>query len=116
VKLDFTTADPQHSAWRSPVRSSLARGMRDVSAEAGDALGPAAGVAGIELEGPKAAQLLARLTELDLAALPAIGAVAEVRMLLERTGERRFRLWFGQELSDYVVEVVLDTAEGLGWA
>ena len=115
MSLDFATADPGHSAWRSPVRRALPPGMGDVSAEAGDTLGPAAGVAGIELEGPKAAQLLARLTELDLGALPAIGAVAEVRMLLERAGEQRFRLWFGQELSDYVAEVALDTAEGLAW-
>jgi hypothetical protein len=112
---DFATADPGHPAWRSPVRRSFPDGIRDVSGEAGDGLGPAAGVAGIELDGPKAAQLLARLTELDLDALPAVGAVAEVRMLLERPAVSRFRLWFGRELADYVGEVVVDTAEGLGW-
>jgi hypothetical protein len=115
VSVDFATADPGHPAWRSPVRLALPEGIRDVSAEAGDTLGPAAGIAGIELEGGQAAQLLARLTELDLDALPAFGAVAEVRMLLERPAARRFRLWFGQDLAGYVAEVVLDTAEGLGW-
>jgi hypothetical protein len=115
VSVDFATADPGHPAWRSPVRLALPEGIRDVSAEAGDTLGPAAGVAGIELESEKAAQLLTRLTELDLEALPAVGSIAEVRMLLERPAAGRFRLWFGRELTDYVAEVVLDTAEGLGW-
>jgi sarcosine oxidase gamma subunit len=116
--LEFTRVDPGHAAWRSPLRRALANaptGIRDVTAEATDALAPAAGVAGLELEGEHAAQLLARLTELDLEALPATGAVAEVRMLLERPAQARFRIWFGQELSDYVAEAVLDIAEGLGW-
>jgi len=116
--LEFTRVDPGHAAWRSPLRRALANaptGIRDVTAEATDALAPAAGVAGLELEGEHAAQLLARLTELDLDALPATGAVAEVRMLLERPAQTRFRIWFGQELSDYVAGAVLDTAEGLGW-
>jgi hypothetical protein len=118
VTFDFGTADPRHAAWRSPLARTLRvapNGIRDVTAEATDALGPAAGVAGIELEGEHAARLLARLTELELDALPAIGTVAEVRMLIERPADGRFRLWFGQELSDYVAEVVLDAAEGLGW-
>jgi hypothetical protein len=115
VNLDFATADAGHHAWRSPVRRSFPDGIRDVSAQAGDTLGPPAGVAGLELEGPKAAQLLARLTELDLDTLPAVGAVAEVRMLIERPAATRFRLWFGQELADYVGEVVVDTAEGVWW-
>jgi hypothetical protein len=112
---DFVTADPAHGAWRSPVRATLPAGICDVSAEADDRLGPAAGVAGLELEGPHAAQLLARLTALDLDALPATGAVADVRMLLERPAPERFRIWFGQELAAYVAHSVLDTAEGLGW-
>jgi hypothetical protein len=120
--LDFTVADAGHPAWRSPLRRALAAaptGIRDITADATETiverLGPAAGVAGIEIEGAAAARLLARLTALDLEELPAVGAVAEVRMLLERPEPRRFRLWFGQELSDYVAEVVLDTAEGLAW-
>jgi sarcosine oxidase gamma subunit len=112
---DFAVSDPAHEAWRSPVRATLPEGIRDVCAEAGNELGPAAGVAGLELEGPKAAQLLARLTALDLDALPATGAVAEVRMLVERPAAQRFRIWFGQELAVYVTEVVVDTAEGLSW-
>jgi hypothetical protein len=115
VLPDFAAADPAREAWRSPVRATLPSGIRDVSAEAGDELAPAAGVAGLELEGPKAAQLLRRLTALDLDALPAVGAVAEVRMRVERPAGQRFRIWFGQELAQYVAEAVLDTAEGVGW-
>jgi hypothetical protein len=112
---EFAVADPGHEAWRSPVRATLPEGISDVSAEAGDELGPAAGVAGLELEGPQAARLLARITALDLDTLPATGAVAEVRMLVERPAPERFRIWFGQELATYVAEVVVDAAEGLAW-
>jgi hypothetical protein len=115
VNLDFVVADPSRPEWRSPVSSALPDGIRDVSAEATDELGPAAGVAGFELEGPQAAQLLARLTALDLDSLPAMGAVAEVRMLVERSAAQRFRIWVGQELAGYVAEALVDTAEGLGW-
>jgi hypothetical protein len=34
--------------------------------------------------------------------------------VIERRGERRFRLFVPQELGHYVVEVVLDTLRGLG--
>jgi len=118
--LGFLTVDPKHPGWRSPLRRALADapgGVRDVTAEAIAAdvsvLGPAAGIAGIELEAPFAARILARMTDLDLAALPATGAVAHVRARVERHGETRFRLWFGQEYSDYLAEVVLDAWKGL---
>jgi|SRR5262245_9526834 len=121
--LEFILADPSSSAWRSPLRRALERapeGIRDVTAlvDASQvaALGPAAGVAGIEIEGPEALRLLRRLTDLDLGALPAIGAVAQVRTLVVAEGEDRFRLWFPQEYADYVAGVVLDTCRGLVWA
>ncbi len=79
-------------------------------------LGPAAGAAGIEIEGSEARRVLRRLTDLDLDALPAIGAVAQVRTLVVVQAEDSFRLWFPQEYADYVAAVVLDTAEGVGWA
>jgi sarcosine oxidase gamma subunit len=116
--LDFTRADPGHPAWRSPLARALGDapdGIQDVTTEAADTLGPAAGVAGIELEGEHAARVLARLTELELDSLPAVGAVAEVRMLVERAKPHGFRIWFGQEFADYVAEVVLDAAKGVGW-
>ena len=122
-RLEFTIADPASPAWRSPLRRALARapeGIRDVTALVDEAqvagLGAAAGVAGIEIEGPEARHVLRRLTELDLDALPAIGAVAQVRTLVVVQAEDSFRLWFPQEYADYVAAVVLDTAEGVGWA
>lgn len=116
----FLIADPAHLAWRSPLRRALASapgGVRDVTAQvdAGEisALGPAAGVAGIEIEGPFTPRLLARLTDLDLDALPAIGAVAHVRALVVSRGAECYRVWFPQEYADYMGEVVLDAWEGL---
>ena len=121
--LEFLVADPSSPAWRSPLRRGLARapeGIRDVTALVEESqvarLGPAAAVAGIELEGSEARLLLRRLTDLDLDALPAIGAVAQVRTLVVVQAEDSFRLWFAQEYADYVAGVVLDTAEGVGWA
>ncbi len=118
--LEFLTADPTHEAWRSPLRRALAdapEGVRDITAEAVSAdvstLGPAAGVAGIEIEAPFAPRLLARLTDLELDALPAIGAVAHVRALVVSRGAECYRIWFPQEYADYLAEVVLDAWEGL---
>ena len=117
---EFLVADPSSPAWRSPLRRALAQapaGIRDVTALVDEAevaaLGPAAGVAGIEVDRPDAERLLRRLTDLDLDDLPAIGAVARVRALVVREAEQRYRLWFPQEYSDYVAEVVLDAAAGL---
>lgn len=117
---EFLLADPQHPGWRSPLRRALAdapEGIRDVTAEADTteiaSLGPTAGVAGIEIEAPFATRLLARLTELDLATLPAVGAVARVRALVARSGPGSFRIWFPQEYADYLAGVVLDAWEGL---
>jgi sarcosine oxidase gamma subunit len=65
----------------------------------------------IEVEGE---QLMRRLTELDLEALPAIGAVARgTTAVVERLGPDRFRLHVAQELSQYVADVVDDLAKGL---
>ena len=118
--LEFLVADPQHPGWRSPLRRALEhspQGVRDVTAEvrANDAaaLGPAAGVAGIEIEAPFAPRLLARLTDLDLEALPSVGAVAHVRALVTRRRRDCYRIWLPQEYSDYLAEVILDAWEGL---
>ena len=117
---EFLLVDPAASAWRSPLRRALERapeGIRDVSALVGEdeeaALGPAAGLAGIELEGPRVETLLRRLTDLRLDALPAVGAVAHVRALVAPAGADRYRIWFPQEYSDYLAEVVLDAAKGI---
>ncbi|MBA2461601.1 MAG: hypothetical protein H0V45_07555, partial [Actinobacteria bacterium] len=66
-------------------------------------------LAGIQVTGE---QLLRRLTDLDLDALPAVGALARVPATVLRHGDE-FRIFFPQEYADYVAEVVLDTAAGL---
>ena len=71
-----------------------------------------ASLAAFEVEGE---DLLRRLTELDLGALPCVGAIARgVPAVLERRGGERFRLFVPQELGHYVAEVAADAAEGLG--
>jgi sarcosine oxidase gamma subunit len=71
-----------------------------------------AALAALEVEGE---DLMRRLTELDLGQLPAIGAIARgTTALIERRGGERFRLFVPQELGEFVAEVVVDMARGLG--
>jgi len=68
-------------------------------------------LAGLEVEGE---QLMRRLTELDLSALPAVGAIARgTPAVIERVGPERFRLFVPQELAEYVADVINDLAEGI---
>jgi hypothetical protein len=70
-----------------------------------------AGLAALEVEGE---DLMRRLTELDLDALPAVGAIARgTTALIERRGGERFRLFVPQELGQFVAEVVTDMTRGL---
>jgi hypothetical protein len=107
-------SDPAHPAWRSPLARALAEapaGIRDVTAEARDGpLGIAAGIAGIEIEAPFARTLLRRLTDLEP---PGVGMLAHVRVQVEVIGDDRYRIWFPQELSDYLAHVVVDARAGL---
>jgi sarcosine oxidase gamma subunit len=69
-----------------------------------------AALVAVEVEGE---ELMRRLTELDLDALPAIGSVARgTTAVIERLGGRRFRLLVPQELAQYVAEFVAEAAEG----
>ena len=120
TQLEFLAADPQHPAWRSPLRRALEHapsGVCDVTAEVEAkevaALGPTPGVAGIEIDAPFAARLLARLTDLNLEALPSVGTVAHVRALVAWRRRDCYRIWLPQEYSEYLAEVVLDAWEGL---
>jgi hypothetical protein len=71
-----------------------------------------AALAALEVEGE---DLMRRLTELDLGALPAIGSIARgTTALIERRDGERFRLFVPQELGQFVAEVVNDMARGLG--
>jgi sarcosine oxidase gamma subunit len=68
-------------------------------------------LAGLRVRGET---LMRRLTELDLGALPAVGAVAHVQAYVIRDGDETFRLYFPQEYGHYLVEVVIDAAQGVG--
>ncbi len=61
-------------------------------------------LAGLRIEAADAATLMRRLTDLDLEALPAVGAVARVPALL-RGGGDSFELFWPQELGHHLVEV-----------
>jgi sarcosine oxidase gamma subunit len=67
-------------------------------------------LAGLQVRG---AALMRRLTDLDLDALPAVGAVAHVQAYVLRDEGEAFRLFFPQEYGHYLAEVVVDAAEGL---
>src|SRR5205823_107672 len=61
-------------------------------------------LAGIAIERP---ELMRRLTDLDLASLPAAGKVADVQAYVFAAGEG-FRIFFPQEYGHSVVETVRD--------
>jgi hypothetical protein len=69
-----------------------------------------AGWAGLSLRGEA---VLRRLTDLDPASLPAVGAVAHVQALVMPDEAETFRLFFPQEYGHYVAEVVVDAAAGV---
>jgi hypothetical protein len=58
-------------------------------------------------------QLMRRLTDLDLDALPAAGPFAHAAAIVLRDEGDRFRVYVAQELGHDVVHAVLDTYEGL---
>jgi sarcosine oxidase gamma subunit len=73
------------------------------------AIDVSATLAGLSVRGE---QLMRRITDLDLDALPAAGAVSHIQAVVTRDGDS-FALWFSQEYSDYLTEVVIDAHEGL---
>lgn len=66
-------------------------------------------LAGIALE---RADLMRRLTDLDLSTLPAAGKVADVPALVSET-QGSFRIFFPQEYGHSVVEAIRDAQAGL---
>lgn len=85
------------------------RHARQLYARARSVVDVTTALAGIQVTGE---QLLRRLTDLDLDALPAVGALARVPATVLRHGDE-FRIFFPQEYADYVAEVVIDTVAGL---
>ena len=73
------------------------------------AIDVSASLAGLSVRGEA---VMRRITDLDLDALPAAGAVSHVQAIVTRDGDS-FALWFAQEYSDYLAEVVIDAWEGL---
>jgi len=70
-----------------------------------------AALAALEVEGE---DLMRRLTELDLDALPAVGSILRgTPAVIERLGGERFRLFVPQELGQFVAETVVDLVAGL---
>jgi hypothetical protein len=70
-----------------------------------------AALAALEIEGER---LLRRLTDLDPATLPAVGAILrDVPALIEPRGGGRFRLFVPAELGRYAAETITDIARGL---
>ena len=73
------------------------------------AIDVSASLAGLSVRGEA---VMRRITDLDLDALPAAGAVSHVQAIVTRDGDS-FALWFAQEYSDYLAEVVIDAYGGL---
>ncbi len=73
------------------------------------AIDVSASLAGLSVRGEA---VMRRITDLDLDALPAAGAVSHAQAIVTRDGDS-FALWFAQEYSDYLAEVVIDAHEGL---
>ncbi len=87
----------------------IARLLEQLNARARSVVDVTSALAGLHVSGE---QLLRRLTDLDLDALPAVGSVAHIPATLVREGDE-FRLFFPQEYADHVAAVVLDAAAGL---
>ena len=100
----------------TPDRAFVLCSFEDTAARRGQLAGDgrlvvdlSAGWAGLSFRGET---VLRRLTDLDPAALPAVGAVAHVQALVLRDDAETFRLFFPQEYGHYVAEVVVDAAQG----
>ena len=93
----FTGSDPADAAER----------LRPAGVLAYDATGALAGIA-IE-----SAQVMRRLTDLDLSDLPAAGPFAHVTAIVLRDGDGWFKVYVQQELGHYVAEAVVDALAGL---
>jgi hypothetical protein len=129
--LDFLSPDlaAADAVWRSPLERALAHahaGFEDLSRTGvlevrGELNGLEVGDAEVVRLTPERAlvlcpfeDLMRRLTDLDLDALPAVGPLAHVQALVLRDTGEIFRLYFAQEYGHSVAEAVIDAAEGLG--
>jgi hypothetical protein len=109
-KLEIRGGTPDGAIQIGPNRSLLVvdgdvRPVRDRLLEQGYRVyDMTAALAVFEVEGEP---LMQRLTELDLNALPAIGAIARgTRAIVERLSDDSFRVFVPQELARYVGDVL----------
>lgn len=92
----------------SPDRALVVGGARP---DVGRVYDMTASLAALEVEGE---DLMRRVTELDLDALPATGSILRgTPALIERRGGERFRLFVPQELGHFVAETIADLAQGV---
>jgi hypothetical protein len=116
---EFAERDGRLVAVRVPGEENHALKIRDVTHlfPPPDGTEPPethAGFAALEISGPGARTVLARMTEMPLKQLPAVGAVAHIRSWIFQTADETYRLLFEQEYGHYLWEVVVDAAEPLG--
>ena len=93
----FTDDDPVDAVARARAAGVLAY----------DATGAYAGLA------IASAQVMRRLTDLDLERIPTAGPFAHVTALFRKDADGWFRVYVHQELGHYVAEAVLDALAGL---
>jgi len=105
----FHRIGPRHGLY---VHEGPTAKLRDSFAARGFAvIDQTAAYAAFEVHGE---ELLRRLTDLDLDALPASGLVARVRGIVAREDGGGFVVYVAQEHGHYACEAVLDALEGLG--
>lgn len=108
---DLIRITPRRGLVVAPIANGKAveSRLRDQGATVIDVTGA---LAAIRIEGPHAATLMRRLTDLDLTTLPAAAAVAHVPAIVRGAGDT-FELFWPQEYGHYLAHVVADAAEGL---
>ena len=119
IRGDVESVDPREGeelVRLSPHRALLltygapAATVERLRAEEALAYDMTGGYAGFAVEGE---QLMRRLTDLDLARLPAAGPFARVPAIVIRDEGERFRVYVAQELGHDVMGAVLDAITGL---
>ena len=111
VDGDVIRITPRRALVLAPI-ADAAEVERRLRAQVESVLDVTAGLAALRIAGGRAPTVLRRLTDLDLDALPAAGAVAHVPAVVRGGGEL-FELFWPQEYGHYLAHVVVDTAEGL---
>ena len=105
----FHRIGPRHGLYVHDGPTSVLR--ESLAARAFTVIDQTAAYAAFEVHGE---DLLRRLTDLDLTALPASGLVARVRGIATQAHDGAFVVYVAQEHGHYACEAVLDALAGLG--